>query len=45
MISHIFDFGSRPVQFQIGPRFYAVRPAGGPDWGARFNITLLFPAK
>lgn len=45
MVAHIFDFGSQPVQFQIGPRFYAVRPSGGPDWGARFIITLLFPAK
>jgi hypothetical protein len=45
MVSHIYKFGSQPVQFQIGPRFYAVRPDGGPDWGARFNITFLFPKK
>ena len=45
MVAHIFHFGSQPVQFQIGPRLYAVRPSGGPDWGARFNITLLFPDK
>jgi hypothetical protein len=45
MVSHIFKFGSQPVQFQIGPRFYAARPAGGPDWGARFNVTFLFPKK
>jgi hypothetical protein len=44
-VSHIFKFGSQPVQFQIGPRFYAVRPDGGPNWGARFNITFLFPKK
>ena len=43
MFSHIFKFGSQPVQFQIGPRFYAVRPSGGPEWGARFNVTFLFP--
>ena len=45
MVSRIFKIGDQRVQFQVGPRFYAVRPAGGPDWGARFNMTLLFPRK
>jgi hypothetical protein len=45
MFSRIFDIGGQRVQFQIGPRFYATRPAGGPDWGARFNVTFLFPRK
>ena len=26
-----------------GYRYYAERPAGGPDWGLRFAITFLFP--
>jgi hypothetical protein len=43
LVSHVYNIGGQRVQFQVGPRFYAVRPAGGPDWGARFNITLLFP--
>ena len=44
-VSHIFKFGAQPVQFQLGPRFYAVRPDGGPTWGARFAVTFLFPKK
>ena len=33
----------QPIQLQVGPRFYADRPAGGPDWGLRFTVTFLFP--
>jgi hypothetical protein len=35
--------GNMPVQFQIGARYYAEKPADGPEWGLRFAITLLFP--
>jgi hypothetical protein len=45
LVSHVYNIGGQRVQFQIGPRFYAVRPSGGPDWGARFNITFLFPKR
>ena len=31
------------VQFAIGGRNYAEKPVGGPDWGLRFVVTLLFP--
>lgn len=34
--------GGIPVQFQIGWRYYTHTPYGGPDWGLRFGITLLF---
>jgi hypothetical protein len=44
-ISHIYKFGSQPVSFSIGPRFYLVSPSNGPDWGVRGSITLLFPVK
>jgi hypothetical protein len=27
----------------VGPRVYADKPDGGPDWGLRFAVTLLFP--
>lgn len=27
----------------VGGRYYADKPEGGPDWGLRFVVTLLFP--
>jgi hypothetical protein len=35
--------GAQPVNFQIAARYYAERPDRGPEWGARFAVTLLFP--
>ena len=35
--------GGKPVAFQFGYRYYADGPNGGPVWGLRFTITLLFP--
>jgi len=33
-----------PVQFTLGARYWVRSPKGGPDdWGARFQVTLLFP--
>ena len=32
-----------PIAFQVGVRYYAEKPEGGPDWGLRFVTTLLFP--
>jgi hypothetical protein len=31
------------VQFSGSARYYAEAPKGGPDWGLRFVVTLLFP--
>lgn len=45
MVGRIFRFGEQPVQLQVGGRYYAARPAGGPDWGGRFNVVFLFPAR
>ncbi len=42
-LSQLVKIGKLPVQFGIGPRFYAEGPKGGPEWGFRFNITLLLP--
>jgi len=44
MLSHIFRFGTQPVSFQIGGRYYPVTPTDGPRWGARFAVVFLFPA-
>lgn len=44
-ISRIVKVGKQPVQ--VGPAFkyYVSSPTGGPEWGGRVNVTLLFPKK
>ncbi len=42
-VSQIVKFGKQPVQFTVGPRYYVESPDGGPEWGVRFTVTLLFP--
>jgi hypothetical protein len=42
-LGQIVRFGSQPVQFTIGARYYADSPAGGAEWGVRFVVTFLFP--
>ncbi|HMK39763.1 MAG TPA: transporter [Bacteroidota bacterium] len=43
MVSQLFKIGGQPLQFSVGARYYADKPVGGPNWGIRSNITLLFP--
>jgi hypothetical protein len=43
MVSQLLKLGPLPVQFQLGARYYAEKPQGGPDWGMRFTVTLLLP--
>jgi hypothetical protein len=43
MINQLVKIGSEHVQFQVGGRYYAEKPRGGPDWGLRFTVTFLFP--
>ncbi len=42
-VAQLVKFGELPVQFQVGGRWYADAPDGGPDWGMRFTVTFLFP--
>jgi hypothetical protein len=42
-VSQVMKLGNQLVQFQVGARYYADKPEGGPDWGLRANFTLLFP--
>jgi len=42
-VAQLVKIGKTPVQFQIGGRYYAEKPDGGPDWGLRFTMTLVFP--
>jgi hypothetical protein len=41
--SQVLKVGGQPLSLQFGPRVYADGASGGPEWGLRFNITLLFP--
>ncbi|MGI9242301.1 MAG: transporter [Verrucomicrobiales bacterium] len=42
-VKKMFDIGDQKAQWEIGGRYYADTPEGGPDWGLRATITLLFP--
>jgi hypothetical protein len=42
-ISQILKIGKQPISLQIGGKYYADTPRYGPDWGVRFNLTLLYP--
>jgi hypothetical protein len=41
--SQVLKFGGQPLSVQFGPRVYVDGPSGGPQWGLRFNLVLLFP--
>ncbi len=41
--SKVTKFGSQLVSLAGGARVYLDKPQGGPDWGLRFSITLLYP--
>jgi hypothetical protein len=42
-ISQVLKIGKQPISIQIGGKYYADSPRYGPDWGVRFNLTLLYP--
>jgi hypothetical protein len=44
-VSQLLKIAGQPIQFSLGGRYYAERPVGGPDWGIRFAVTLLFPKR
>lgn len=44
-VQQLLKIGKQPIALQVGYRYYADRPSGGPDWGLRFTITFLFPKK
>jgi hypothetical protein len=33
----------QPLGLQLGYRYYAAGPSGGPDWGLHFAVMFLFP--
>ena len=42
-VSQLLKVGKQPLSLQLGYRYYADGPQGGPDWGLRFSVTFLFP--
>jgi len=42
-ISQLVVLGKQPVSFGGGVKYWVASPTGGPDWGLRFSVTLLFP--
>jgi hypothetical protein len=45
LVQQLVKIGKLPVALQLGYRYYAEKPSGGPEWGLRFAITFLFPKK
>jgi len=43
MVSQLMKIGKMPIQFQVGGRYYPVKPDQGPEWGLRFTVTFLLP--
>ncbi len=43
-VSQLVHFGKLPVSLGLGYKYYAAKPASGPDWGIRFIFTLLLPS-
>lgn len=44
-VQQLVKIGKHPVALQVGYRYYAEKPDGGPEWGLRFAVTFLFPEK
>jgi hypothetical protein len=42
-VSQLFKVGGAPLQISVGGRYYVETPEGGPEWGVRAVLTLLFP--
>lgn len=42
-ISQLVVLGKQPVSIGAGVRHWVESPAGGPDWGMRLSLTMLFP--
>jgi hypothetical protein len=45
MVQQLVKIGKQPVALTVGGRYYPERPDGGPDWGLRLAVILLFPKK
>jgi hypothetical protein len=43
LVSQVLKIGDQPISLALGYRHYVEAPTGGPDWGLRFAVTLMFP--
>lgn len=43
--SHVTQLGKQRMSYLLGARYYAEAPEGGPEWGRRAALTLLYPRK
>jgi hypothetical protein len=41
--SKVTKIGNQLISYQGGVRYYVEAPDGGPEWGLRFTLTLLYP--
>jgi hypothetical protein len=44
-VQQLLKVGDQPLSIQLGGRYYAEAPSGGPEWGLRFQVSLLFPKR
>ena len=42
-VSQLVRIGKQPISIGGGVKYWIESPAGGPDWGLRLSVTLLFP--
>jgi len=42
MASQVLMLGKQVFSVTVGGRYWAESPAGGPDWGVRLALTLIF---
>ena len=42
MVSQVLMLAKQPFSITLGGRYWAKSPAGGPDWGLRLALTLIF---
>ena len=43
VVQQLFKIGPQRVQFGVGGRYWPETPDGGPEWGVRAQLVLLFP--
>jgi hypothetical protein len=42
-VQQLLKVGNQPISVQLGGRYYAEGPSEAPEWGLRFQVSLLFP--
>lgn len=43
--SKVFTVGTQAMSFGVSGKYYVVKPEYGPEWGARVQLTFLYPTK